>query len=263
MMVPYIIPRNTPEEEELYKKLTELSELESKLPQIELDLATLRAELRIFEAKYIQVIGIRYAELDAIESEIAQFQARLNPMDNKAKDRAEQSRLRAKESAQATEGFKEPINQNKFTPSENIKALYREIAKKIHPDFAIDEEERERRQRLMAEVNRAYEDGDEARLKSILDEWESSPDSVKGEGVGIELVRVIRKIAQAKKRLRMIDNEIGQLKQSDLYKLKTKVEESESQGRDLLGEMASHLDRQIAFAQERLRNLKAKQYQWA
>lgn len=262
-MVNDIIPRKTPEDEELNKKLAELYELKTELSQRELDLATLKAELRVFEAKYLRIVGVRYTELDVIEAEIAKFQASLNPGDNEAQEFAKQAYNRAKESAQAASGIQEPPQHNKFTPSETLKALYREIAKKIHPDFAIDEEERERRQRLMAEANRAYEDGDEARLKSILDEWESSPDSVRGEGVGIELVRVIRKIAKAKKRLPVIDNEIRQLKQSDLYQLKIKVEESESQGRDLLGEMASQLDKQIAFAQERLRNLKAKLYQWA
>ena len=255
--------RKTPEEEELNKKLEELYKVESELAQCELDLATLQVELRFFEGKYIQIVGIRYAQLDAIKAEIAKLQASLNPMDHKAQEQAERARIQAEESAQTVEGFQESLKRNKFTPSENIKALYREIAKKIYPDFAIDEEDRKHRQRLMAEANRAYGDGDEARLKSILDEWENSPDSVRGEGVGVELVRVIRKIAQAKKRLRAIDREIGQLRQSDLYQLKTKVEESESEGRDLLEEMASQLDKQIALAQERLRILKAKRYQWA
>jgi hypothetical protein len=255
--------RKTPEEEELNQKLEGLYKVESELAQCELDLATLQVELRFFEGKYIQIVGIRYAQLDAIKAEIAKLEASLNPLDHKAQEQADRARIQAEESAQTVEGFQESLKLNKFTPSENIKALYREIAKKIHPDFAIDEEEREHRQRLMAEANRAYEDGDETRLKAILDEWENSPDSVKGEGVGAELVRVIRKIAQAKKRLPVIDNEIRQLKQSDLYQLKMKVEESEFQGRDLLGEMASQLDRQISFAQERLRNLKAKLYQSA
>jgi hypothetical protein len=47
----------------------------------------------------------------------------------------------------------------------------------------------------MAEANRAYEEGDEERLRVILQEWEGSPESVKGDGPGAELVRVIRKIA--------------------------------------------------------------------
>ena len=36
----------------------------------------------------------------------------------------------------------------------------------------------------MAEVNLAYENGDEGKLQSILADWESSPDTVEGEGEG-------------------------------------------------------------------------------
>ena len=104
----------------------------------------------------------------------------------------------------------------------------------------------------MAEVNLAYENGDEAKLRSILADWESSPDTVEGEGVGAELIRVIRKIAQIQKRLTNIDAEIQQLNTSDLYQLKAKADETENQGRDLLEEMASQVEQQIEGAKERL-----------
>ena len=61
----------------------------------------------------------------------------------------------------------------------------------------------------MAEVNLAYENGDEAKLGSILADWESSRDTVEGEGVGTELIRVIRKIAQIQRRLTEIELEIS------------------------------------------------------
>ena len=42
---------------------------------------------------------------------------------------------------------------------------------------------------------------DEAKLRTILEEYESSPESVFGQGAGVELVRVIGKIAQVKRKL--------------------------------------------------------------
>jgi len=255
--------RKSPEEEELNKKIAELSDLESDLAQRELDLATLHGELRAFEIQYIRIIGTRYAELDEIEAQIAKIQSHLKPNDKHSKKSAEQARTKAQESAYAAEGIQEQFKQEKFTPSESLKKLYREVAKSIHPDLANDEEERVRRERLMAEVNRAYEEGDEARLEAIIHDWESSPESVKGDGVGAELIRAIRKINQVKERLNVIEAETDQLKDSDLYQLKIKVEEAESEGRDLLGEMASQLDGQIIFAKQKLKEMKAKRSQWA
>ena len=70
-----IIKGKTPEEQELSKKLSELSELEEELAQRELDLATLQAELNIFESNYLSTVGVRLAELDEIEAQVAEIKA--------------------------------------------------------------------------------------------------------------------------------------------------------------------------------------------
>lgn len=145
-----------------------------------------------------------------------------------------------------------------FKPSDSLKKFYREVAKRIHPDLATDEKERQLRQQLMAEANLAYEDGDEERLQAILHGWESRPESVKREGVVAELIRAIRQISQSQERLKAIQEEIEALEQTDLYQMKTKVIAAHQAGRDLLAEMASQLDKQITAAKQKLEELKAK-----
>lgn len=262
-MTTEIKHRKTPEEEELDNKLARLNKLESEIAQRELDLATLCGELRALEIQYLRIIGTRYAELDKIEAQIAEIQARLKPKDKKSQKHAEGARTKAQESAQAAEGIQEQFKQEKFAPSESLKKLYREVAKTVHPDLANDEEDRARRQSFMGEANRAYEEGNQARLEAILHEWESSPESIKGDGVGNELVRVIRKIKQVKERLNVIEAEIDQLERCKVYKMKIKVEKAESGGRDILEEMATHLDEQIALAKQELKKLKVKRSRWA
>lgn len=224
-----IARRQTPEQQELDKKLAELAALETELAQRELDVATTQAELHSFEREYLQVVGIRYTELDRLEAQITEYMAYLE-------------------------------SSRDFKPSESLKKLYREVAKRIHPDLATDEDERSRRQQLMAEANQAYEDGDEERLQAILHGWESSSESVKGGGVAAELIRAIRKIAQGQGRdhLKAIQEEIEALEQTDLYQLKAKVITAQQAGQDLLAEMASQLDEQITAAKERLEKLKTK-----
>jgi hypothetical protein len=136
--------------------------------------------------------------------------------------------------------------------------LYRKVAKRIHPDLTTDSKERRRREFMMAAANRAYEEGDEAELHRILRRWESGPEPVKGKSPAAELIRVIRKIAQVRERLRIIETDISELKQSALYELKTKVEESQDKGRDLLAEMASRIDKNIALSKIRLKKLKVR-----
>jgi hypothetical protein len=250
----------TPEEQELSKKLSDLDKLLTELTQRELDLVTLQTELRIFEAKYLRIVGVRYAELDEILARIAEAEAIIRPNDKETQEKAKQARTQAAESAQATKVTKE-IGEKKFKPSESLKKLYRQVAKSIHPDLAVDEKDRIRLQKLMADVNLAYEEGDEARLRDIFAEWESSPESVKGEGIAVDLVRVIRRIAQGEKRHRTIEAEIVQIKESDLYKLKTKVEDAENDGRDLLAEMALRVAKEVTIASERLAEITRKKVQ--
>jgi len=196
--------KQTPEESELESKRTRLTALEAELAQRELDLTTLRAELLTFEACYLREVGVLYAELDEIEARIAEAQARLNPRDHRVQEQAAKARAQARDSAQATRAA-HPGEQKKFTASESLKKLYREVAKSIHPDLATDKGERAHRERLMAKANRAYEEGDEAKLQTILRDWENSPESVKGEGPGADLIRMIRKIAQVEERIRIIE----------------------------------------------------------
>jgi len=111
----------------------------------------------------------------------------------------------------------------------------------------------------MVEANRAYEEGDESTLRRILFDWETSPESVKGEDAGSELVRIIRKIDQIERRIAAIDKEINALQCSDLFKMKLKVEDGMERNRDILNEMAERLDREIEDASKRLYKIKEKQ----
>ena len=244
-MTAHLTRRQTPEERELDAKKADLAALEIQLAQRELDLATLRVELHGFEQRYLRIVGIKFAEIDDLEAQIAEALNRRNPSDETARQRAENARARAIESARAAGAIEQRMPVVDFKPSEDLKRLYREIAKRIHPDLTTDPAERAKRNRVMAEANRAYADGDEARLRAILDEWETSPDAVAGEGIGAELIRTIRKIHQVETRLAGIEIEIAKLNGSELSLLKARAEAERMKGRDVLAQMADQLDTQI------------------
>jgi hypothetical protein len=246
--------QETPEERELAKKRSELAALEIRLAEDELNLATEQAELRDFESLYLRTVGSKYAELDQIEATIAERLAALHPKDPRTVAAAREAKARAEESAGAVgQNNERPTSPGGFKPSDQLRDLYRKVAKALHPDLATDPDEIKRRQRFMAQANQAYKDGDEARLRQILREWESAPESVKGDGPGAELVRTIRKIARVEERLAQIEIEIKELEETDLFRLRAKASAVQEDGRDLLAKMASELESKIAEARERLR----------
>jgi DnaJ-domain-containing protein 1 len=224
-----LIQGKTPEEQELEKKQAELLGLEIELAQRELELANVNIELHLFEKEYLHIIGTRYIELDRVEALIAEYIASAGS----AKD---------------------------FKPTEKLKKLYREVAKRIHPDLATDQAERLYRQELMVAANQAYETGDEERLKAILIDWETKPESFHGEGVAASLIRVIRKIAQVQNRLHAINKEFTTLEQTDIGQLKERIKSANAAGIDLMAEMVKELDCQIAHARKNLYNLQSNNY---
>jgi hypothetical protein len=104
----------------------------------------------------------------------------------------------------------------------------------------------------MSELNDAYARGDAERIRAILRDWHASPENVPGDGPGAELVRVIRTIAQAQKRLTAIAAELERIRQGELCKLKQQVEEGYPNGRDLLKDLCNRLDQEIAQLRDEL-----------
>lgn len=234
--------RLSPEEEELAKKKDELALLQVELADRELHLANLRVQLAAFEGSYLRCVGVLYAELDEWSAKLAELVAEENGTEQ-AHDVANQARVRATESRAASQC--EAAEAKDFVISPELKSLYREVAKRIHPDLATGDAIRKHRERLMTDVNRAYENGDAEELRRILQEYEDSPDSVCGTGVAADLVRVLRQLKQVENRLAQIEEEIVALEGSDIANLRAKSEAASSHGRDLLFEMAANVQDRI------------------
>lgn len=240
-----------PEERELARKSEEQAALEVELAERELRSANLRAELGAFERRYLHFVGLRYAELDELKAQIAERLAKEHPKNERLQQNARAARAAASET-KSTAGEDSNEEPASFESTAEMKQLYREVAKRVHPDLTSNREDRARRQQLMAEANDAYERGDESKLTRILTEYEHSPESVQGEGAGAELIRVIRRISQARGRLSEIEAEMQELLRSDLYQLKSRLDEAQKHGRDVLKEMVEKVEEQIAQAIRRL-----------
>ena len=243
-----IVKKLTPEEEELLRKREELAGVRGALAERELELADLRTQLKSFEGRYLRQVGVLYAELDDWEAKIAEIEASLRPSPT-ASQQAQETRKRAEETHEATHG--EASKARDFQPSADLRSLFRETAKRLHPDFAKDEADRLLRTRLMAQANAAYSQGDAEAIQRILDEFGNSPESVQGEGVGAELVRIIRQIHQARKNIAAIENELSSLRASEIAQLKQDVEKAEKEGRDLLAELEASVQVRIADAKKK------------
>ncbi|HQZ94925.1 MAG TPA: hypothetical protein PLP21_01335 [Pyrinomonadaceae bacterium] len=244
-----------PEEIELNKKRAVLERLKDRLADREEEMTDLRTELEKFEANYSMQVGRLYANLDEIEAEIAEEEYKLVPDDEEIKKKAEELRRRAEESAaRALEAAE--AGEDKWEPTLAAKKAYHKLARTIHPDLALDAAEKEKRHDLMAQLNHAYSSGDQDKLNKLVEEFRNSPDLVKGDSIGDELVRAIRQIFQIKMRLKELKEEKKAAEGSELFTLREKMRAEMAEGRDMVKQMAARTIVQIRKSERRLENLK-------
>ena len=243
----------TPEEIELAKKQRLLERLKDRLADREEEMADLRGELEQFEARYKMEVGRLYADLDEIEAQIAEEEYKLVPDDEEIKKKAEELRRRAEESAANSEANDSAA---KWSPTPEAKKAYHNLARIIHPDLALDPEEKAKRHGLMAKLNEAYSAGDQKQLNKLVEDFKNSPETVRGDSIGDDLVRAIRQMAQIKARLTELREEKLKAELSELFVLREKVEAEMAEGRDLLTHMAERTKTHIQKSGRRLENLK-------
>jgi hypothetical protein len=248
-----ITRRLKPEEEELSRKREELASILTTLAERELELVEFRHKLAAFEGRYLRQVGKLYAQLDEWSARIMELRALLDPSPAR-EAAAHEARRQAHQTQEEANRVASQATAD-FTPSPDLKRLYRETAKNIHPDLARNAEDSHRRTRYMAEANRAYEAGDAEALLTILQKFQDDPDAVEGESVSAELIRMIRQISAANERIVSIEAEIEHLKSSEMGLLLEDVSQKQLEGIDLLAELAESLGRQIENAKVEFKTL--------
>jgi hypothetical protein len=244
-----IIFQRSPNAADLAQKRARLAAVRAALAEREADIAQIRSQLKAFEGRYLRRVGVLYAELDEIAARITEREVDLYDSDS-ARRRVQEARHRARETHEAAFGADQEPEE--FDPSPCLKTLFREVAKRIHPDFASDEAEQRHFTLLMTRANQAYSRGDAETLQRLLDDQLEVNASVADEGDGLVLLRLARQIQHAERDIAALDRENQTLLSSEIGQLYTGAEAASREDRDLLAELAASLRERIADAQYRL-----------
>ncbi|MGX1951318.1 J domain-containing protein [Streptomyces anulatus] len=166
---------------------------EQALIEFEIAVETFRVEVENFSRLHHQKLGPMYTRLDELDALIAEARA-ARTGDPEDERKAREARavvmpmpgveelfhdwmdtdgLSPEAAAMLTEQAVRP--PKRVRPSEEARKLYRELARKAHPDLAQDEPERQRRDEFIARVNAAYGRGDVDLLKELVAEWAAGP----------------------------------------------------------------------------------------
>jgi hypothetical protein len=251
-MTPFRNNLKTPEEIELEKKRYELACLKEQCSSRESDYVAFKAEIKMFERVYEENLGSRISKLEDLEWQLNGLlgsNSSSEPLQHSTGFSCFNHR---------TDLLDDDIELSPHTPGRNLKSIYRDVAKAIHPDLAPDDGERQRRQELMATANHAYDIGDRKTLEDILSDWEPESGKESDEGTALELVRAIREIARVQQNIHAFGRQIEELKATDIYQFKIRVDESLADGIDLLAEMVAAIDLDIIRTMNRLAVLRGE-----
>ncbi|MFJ2894184.1 J domain-containing protein [Streptomyces sp. NPDC087218] len=200
---------------------------EQALIEFEIAVETFRVEVENFSRLHHQKLGPMYTRLDELDAQIAEARAArtgdpedirkaqearavVMPMpgvDELFHDWIDSDGLSPEAAAMLTE---QPVRPPKrVRPTEEARRLYRDLARKAHPDLAQDEAERARRDEFIARVNAAYGRGDEALLMELAQEWEAGPAMPEPElGESEELYARLNWLTQRKELLSVLAREL-------------------------------------------------------
>lgn len=202
---------------------------EQALIEFEIAVETFRVEVENFSRLHHQRLGPMYARLDELDALIAEARAArtgdpedlrkaqdaraiVMPMpgvDELFHDWIDSDGLSPEAAAMLTE---QPVRPPKrVRPTDEARKLYRELARKAHPDLAQDEKERARRDEFITRVNAAYGRGDEALLRELAQEWAAGPVVAPAElSEADELYARLNWLTQRKELLTVLAQELEQ-----------------------------------------------------
>jgi len=245
-----LVARPTLDAWDLARKQAELDRLNEAIAAREADLDAYDRLLAAFRVRYGTRLAGPYAELEALEAQIAARKAALKPGDASQARKAE--RLQAELEGWGPAASAEP--PGRVAPADDLKALYRGLTKRIHPDHAADPEDAGRRQAAMIRANAAYAAGDRQTLLWLAARF-GADEPEEATGVDAQLDRLAARIKQAGGRLAAAEAAYQAAQGTDLARLMRRAEAAEAEGRDLLGKLAAEAQAAVEDRRKRLRAL--------
>jgi hypothetical protein len=230
-----------PPTRELETRLTLLAELQMQAAELEETLAAERRKIREFDKRWKPAVGKRYIELEDVKKKTAGLRrlaklARAGRLDP-GPDRPQS----------------EEAPQKAFRPGEEVRKLFRALARKIHPDLTDDFEDRRLRHELMAEATRAYRNRDERRLQWLLEHWDANPGLAQGRDIDSRVARANQQIAWERYRIQDLHHEIAGLGASSSAEIMREAREATRQGRNLVAEMRNRVLTDLVRAKSELK----------
>ncbi|MFQ5924095.1 MAG: hypothetical protein ACE5M4_14755 [Anaerolineales bacterium] len=238
---------------ELRSLRAKISKRQETVAELELELFDLRASLEEFKRQ----LEVRVRPL---ERQLADLQTQLRKSRHETERRAqwgkdlEEAPDVVRQFERAWTPGRPPTEQPRTVPQpeqSELKALYRELAKRFHPDLTTDPQEKEWREEMMAEVNAAYGRHDLKALLELQQQPDRPPQKVTQSREQI-LLKMTAEVLRLDRVIAKLNRQLDELSSSALAQLQLDVSMARQSGQDLLSQIAKDLELEIAQAKAEL-----------
>ncbi|MCI3153166.1 hypothetical protein ELQ39_15635 [Streptomyces sp. GB4-14] len=195
---------------------------EKALIEFEIAVETFRVEVENFSRLHEQKLGPMYARLEELDARILEIKAARSddPEDRRKADEARARLMPIPGVEELMNGWMDgdglfpeatamltdqPVRPpQRVRPSEEARRLYRELARKAHPDLAQEDKERARREEFITRVNAAYARGSADELRELAEEWAAGPELKHTPSPADELYARLEWLSQRKELLTLV-----------------------------------------------------------
>jgi hypothetical protein len=246
---------------EIFDLKSNIAERQDRIADLELELSDTKNELSRFEIEYETRVGHLQRRLEDARSQLKAARRRTAHQNQRDAGAVED------EIPDVMEQFKRTWTRRKTPPpppapeepaieisKEELKSLFRSLAKLYHPDLVTEPYDKKRRAEVMTKINQAYAAGDVATLQSFL-EPATSPEPPPRKSRAEMIVELREELQRLDRVVRDLESELNRLINSETVRLMLDVSIAQREGRDLLGEMAEELTVEIEQVEAEYRAL--------
>jgi hypothetical protein len=225
--------------------------LRDRLAEIEVEQVTLEAELAAFNSDYMREVMTVMLDVQELEARIlALLAARSGTAGDAEAARSARERVR-----ETTAHIRAVPKTPGPVPTGDLKRLFREAAKRMHPDVAADDEARGHAEAFMKRLNQAYKAGDAEAIVDLTVQWEASPFGAGRDTEAATAARAKRRVGALGDAVARAQQRLDELRASELAQLMERSLAATAAGGDLLAEMRHAAEVALAAARIRLAEL--------
>lgn len=136
------------------------------------------------------------------------------------------------------------------------KRLYRELARRFHPDLAAGSMERAYTTAIMAAINRAYKAGDIDALRQMAGELDPAIVAEFSGGETEEMRKLQQQILACKRRQNKVAHQAQTLHEENTARLWRKAQQLIQEGLNWWEEVRTELEKEISYATQEVEQLK-------